>query len=94
MTDLCGLLRRYALTVEPMEAGFKNVATRMVAAETNFVEVLMALGDITKAQAEHVLAVYRKLKLLKRDVVGGRISVTHGAYLDKDTITKALTLSR
>ena len=74
-----------------METGMKNVACRMVAAENNFVEVLMNFGEISKADAEKVLVVYRKLKLVKMDAVNGVMSVKHGAYLDKATIANAMS---
>lgn len=73
-----------------MEIGFKNMATRTVSAENNFIEVLMKFGEITKAQAEKVLALYRKLKIVKMDAVNGVLSVKHGGYLDKSVIANAL----
>ena len=73
-----------------MTKGFKNVATRMVNAENNFIETLMLFGEISKADAEKVLAVYRHLKMVKMDAVNGRMIVKHGAYLDKATIANAL----
>lgn len=76
-----------------METGFKNVASRMVNAETNFMEILMLAGEISKPDAKKVLDVYRKLKLVKMDSVMGSISVKHGAFLDKSVITDALKQS-
>ena len=78
--------------IKDMEVGLKNLAARMVAAENNFVEVLMNFGEISKSDAEKVLAVYRKLKLVKMDAVNGVMSVKHGAYLDKATIANALAM--
>lgn len=78
--------------LKSMETGLKNMAARMVAAENNFAEVLMKFGEISKADAEKVMAVYRKLKLVKMDAVMGVLTVKHGAYLDKQTIANALTL--
>ena len=78
--------------IKNMEVGLKNVASRMVAAENNFVEVLMNFGEISKSDAEKVLAVYRNLKLVKMDAVIGVMSVKHGAYLDKATIANALAM--
>jgi hypothetical protein len=76
-----------------METGFKNVATRMVNAETSFIKILMLAGEISKPDAKKVLAVYRKLKLVKMDAVTGSISVKHGGFLDKSVITDALKQS-
>jgi hypothetical protein len=81
-----------ANALKSMETGFKNVASRMVAAENNFLEVLMNFGEISKADAGKVLAVYRKLKMVKMDAVMGVMSVKHGAYLDKATIANALAM--
>jgi hypothetical protein len=79
-------------TAHSMKTGFKNVATRLVNAENNFIEVLMTLGEISKAEAEKVLAVYRKHKLVKMDAVMGVLSVKHGAYLEKEVIGNALLM--
>jgi hypothetical protein len=68
------------------------MAARIVSAENNFIEVLMNLGGISKADAEKVLSVYRKLKLVKINAVSGVLSVKHGAYLDREVIQNALTL--
>lgn len=81
-----------ANALKSMETGMKNVASRMVAAENNFIEVLMTVGEISKEDAEKVLVVYRKLKLVKMDAVNGVLSVKHGAYLDKEVIANALSM--
>ena len=65
------------------------MASRMVTAENNFVEVLMNLGQISRPDAEKVFRVYRNLKVVK---LGAVIHVKHGAYLDKATIAKALAM--
>jgi hypothetical protein len=62
----------------------------MVNAENGFVDNLMQLGSITRADAVKVLGVYRKLKIVKMDAVGGRMTVKHGSYLDRDVIQRAL----
>jgi hypothetical protein len=71
---------------------FKSIAVRMANAENEFIDVLMNLGEISKADAVKVLAVYRKLKVVKMDAVIGRMNVKHGAYLDKEVINNALAL--
>lgn len=70
--------------------GMYAVAQRIVNAENNFIEVVMELSGCTKAEAEKVLSVYRKLKMVKIDLGIGRINVKHGAYLDFDVIQNAI----
>lgn len=77
-----------------MKQGLRGVAQRSLIAEENFVRTLMEMGSITKVQAEIVFNVYRKLKLVKRDVVNAVYTVKHGAYLDRDVIRRALEQGR
>ena len=67
-----------------------QIAQRIVNAGQEFVENLMQLSGCTKAEAEKVFALYRKERLVKRDAVHGRYSVTHGAFLDADVIRRAI----
>lgn len=71
------------------EKGAKAMAQRMDQAEDSFVETLMTLGGITLTEAKVVFAGYRKFKLVKMDAVGGRITVKHGALLDREVIRRA-----
>lgn len=80
------------IDISSMKPGLQAMAKRMVDAENNFIEVLMNLGEISKAEALKVLAVYRKLKLVKLDPVIGSMNVKHGAYLDKQVIANALAM--
>lgn len=73
-----------------MQQSFKNMATRMVNAENDFVAVLVEKAGITTDEAFKVLAIYRKLKVVKNDYAVSRISVKHGAFLDRDVILRAL----
>ena len=72
--------------------GCKAMAQRIVDAGDAFVASLSILGDITKEEAERVFAYYRKHKIAKVDAVNGRVDVTHGAFLDRETIRKAVAL--
>ena len=76
-----------------MKQGFKNIAIRMENGERNFLEVLMKLGGITMSEAEKVLSVYRKFKLVKFSITDGVIKVNHGAILDRDVILNAVNFS-
>lgn len=70
--------------------GTRDIAQRIVNAETSFIECLMVAGQITKDQAEKVLQVYRKAKVVKMDPVVGQMTVKHGAFLDRDVIIRAM----
>ncbi len=70
--------------------GTRDIAQRMVNAENGFIAVLMKSATISQAQAEKVMQVYRKAKVLKMDAVGGHMTVKHGAFLDRDVILRAL----
>ena len=77
--------------VAACEKGLRAVAQRAENADRAFVAVLMTAGDICEADAEKVAAYYRKHRITKRDWGGGVVSVTHGAFLDRDVIRKAVT---
>lgn len=74
--------------------GTAAVAERMARAEENFIEVLMNAGGITRSEAVRVYDHYRVCGVLKRDVVGGVISVKHGAFLDREVILRAFDEAR
>lgn len=69
--------------------GARAVAQRIVNAEKNFIECVMANG-FTKEEAEKVLRTYRKAKVIKVDPVLGRITVKHGVYWEKDVLRNAV----
>ena len=73
-----------------MDNRFKDMATRIVNAETSFVATLQEISGCTENQAHAVMAFYLKNKLAKMSVGIGSISVTHGAYLDADVIRRAI----
>lgn len=76
--------------VRDIEPGLRAMATRIVHAEKDFIELLMKFGAITKSEAEKVYAIYQKAKVIKLDAVNGTIRVTDGVYLDKDVIQEAV----
>jgi len=73
-----------------MKISFQNMAHRIVNAESAFVETLMRCGDLTRDEAIKVLASYRKLKIVKNEYAVSRITVKHGAFLDREVIRRAL----
>jgi len=76
-----------------MRKAFHDIAQRLAHAETNFIDTLMEFGGITRAEATRVFDLYRREKLIKRDAAGGVYNVTHGAFLDRDVIRRALAES-
>lgn len=72
------------------DIGFQPITQRIVNAEVAFVDYVMNLHNVTKEEAEKVLSVFRKLKVVKMDVAMGRLNVVHGAYLDKGAIRNAI----
>jgi hypothetical protein len=72
--------------------GTKSIAQRIVNAENAFIEVLVNLGSVTKAEAVRAMHTMLKLKVAKMDAVSGEIRVKHGAYLEADVIRRAATL--
>jgi hypothetical protein len=69
--------------------GTKAVADRMAAAEENFIEVIIGKG-FTREEAIQAMATMLKLKAAKMDAVIGRISVVHGAFLEREAISNAI----
>lgn len=62
------------------------MAIRVEAARDHFIGVLVELGGLDTAAAVLVFERMRKLKAIKLDAVGGRWSVKHGSYLDRDVL--------
>jgi len=77
-----------------MEHGFKDIAQRIDNAMVGFVESIERLGGLNADDAQVVANFYLKSKLAKMDAVIGRISVKHGAYLDKPILVKALEMAK
>lgn len=73
-----------------MKTGFKHMAQRTINAESRFVVTVQEISGCTKAEAEKVLSVYRKAKVVKMDPINGVINVTHGAFMDVRTIQNAI----
>ena len=76
-----------------MDTRFKDMATRIVNAETAFVATLQKISGCTENQAHAVMTFYLKNKLAKLSVGIGAISVTHGAYLEAGVIRNAIEMT-
>lgn len=68
------------------------MATREINAATKFVEAVMSIAGCTAPEAEKVLAIYRKAKMVKLQRAIGSYDVKHGAYLDVQVIRNAIAL--
>lgn len=82
------------MATETKLQGTQAVAQRIVNAENGFLDVLQERGGLTREQATKALAAFRKAKAVKQDAVGGRLSVTHGAFLERDVIRRAAGLEQ
>ena len=68
------------------------MAQRITTAQRAAVDTIAKLGGISKSQAEKVYKIYRQEGVLKLDIAIGSWHVTHGAFLDKETIQHVATL--
>lgn len=73
-----------------MASPYKAISERIVNAENNFVRSVVEIAGCTEAEAVKVMNLYRKTKIAKLDPVIGRISVKHGAFLERDVIMRAV----
>ncbi len=69
---------------------YKAIAVRITNAEKSFIEYAMNTAGLTESQAIHALKVYRKVKAIKIDAIGGQFTFTHGAFGDAETLTNAV----
>lgn len=70
--------------------GCLAMAKRSVDAENNFIGVLMEIAGLSRPEAELVFEAYKRCRLVKRELTIGRYSVTHGAFLERENILRAL----
>jgi hypothetical protein len=70
---------------------YKAIATRITNAEESFINYVQTVAPFaTREEAIHVLKVYRQVKAIKIDAIGGQFIFTHGAYGDVDVIKRAI----
>ncbi len=72
-----------------MSTGLRNMAQRSVNAEEAFLRYIIKRAALTQDQAEHVLLIYRKYRVIKFDAVNGTFHVKHGSFLEKDVLQRA-----
>ena len=70
-----------------------EIATRLDDAETWLIDLLANTAQISVDDAGKVAAIYKRAKVVKRDAMMGKYLFKHGAFLDKETILHALSVS-
>jgi hypothetical protein len=78
--------------VTDFAAQIKPVFNRMEMAQTSFIADVMEQFGFTQTEAEKILRVYRKLKVMKLDVAMGRYNLVHGAFWEKAPMLAALAV--
>lgn len=73
---------------------YKDIAQRLVNAETSFIACMEDEYGLTQDEAVKVFHLYRKERILKIDPVMGSWTVKHGAFLDKETIQNAVKMTQ
>ncbi len=69
---------------------YKAIATRITNAEESFIQYAMTVAPLSRAEAVHALKVYRKVKAIKIDAIGGQFTFTHGAYGDAEVLKNTI----
>jgi len=73
---------------------YKDIAQRIVNAETSFIACMEDGYGLTEDEALRVFNLYMKERIIKVDAVMGSWTVKHGAFLDKETIQKAVEMTQ
>lgn len=68
--------------------GTRAIGHRLAHGEMQFEESLREIAGVTEDEAFKMREWMAKKKLTTRDFCLGRISVKHGAYLDKDVLLR------
>jgi len=68
-----------------------KVAQRIVNAEERFLEMVQDTIGCSRTDAEKVLSVYRKEKVVKIDMIGGQFTLKHGVFAEPDVLNNAVT---
>lgn len=71
----------------------EDMAARIDNATVHLIEELAAAGGISSDDARKVAGFYIKNKLVSSDFAIGRYRFKHGAYLDRDTVRRALEMA-
>jgi hypothetical protein len=69
---------------------FRDMAQRQNNAANSFYDSLAEQFHFSKEDAEKILAVYIYRKVIKLDPITGQFNLKHGAYWDKEVMSRAL----
>lgn len=72
----------------------KPLAQRIVNAEARFCELVENIAGVCADDARAILAVYLRLKVAKIDGGIHAVNVTHGAYMEREPMLRALAISK
>jgi len=72
--------------------GTRAMAQRIANAEERFTAWVQEQIGCTRSQAEKVLDVYRKEKLVKIGAVDGQFRLKHGAFADPEVLLNAVNV--
>jgi len=68
------------------------MAIRLVNAENSFINAVQEQFGFTEKEAEKILSVFKKHKVVKISVNSGGFTLTHGIYWAKDVMQNALAM--
>lgn len=80
--------------IKPAPGVMHDMLSRGERAKAEFVETLQQYGGIDGATATRVMGVYLQERIARIDYGIGRVNVKHGAFLDRDVIRRAATMTR
>jgi hypothetical protein len=72
-----------------MKKGFSNMAQRIANAEIGMIETIKTIAGLSDTEARRAFDTLRKVKAIKLDAVNGRYDVKHGAFMDREVLTRA-----
>lgn len=75
-----------------LSPALRPVAQRIANAQSWLVETLAHVGELPRDQALKAAAYYVKHRLVKLDSAAGRYQFVHGAFVERDTIRRAVAL--
>lgn len=74
-----------------MRTEVKDCATRLENAKTRFFECCAANG-FSNQEAEKILSVYKKARVIKLSINDGAFHIKHGAFMEADVMRNALSI--
>jgi hypothetical protein len=75
-----------------MEQSFKDMGQRYINATDSFIECIQGIAKCTQVEAEKVLKIYQKEKLVKLGWNDGQFRMKHGGFMDAKVIRRAIEL--